>query len=227
MQSFASASSARMSEPDGNDVMIDLKSGDITVMNSTDKTYYVMTQKDMDEMTARLKEMMNSPEMKQMQERMKNLPPEQRKKMEAMMGSAMAVDVEKSGTRTIAGYKCENWTITIGQYSKMEQCVTTDLKFPAAAWEQFKKFTDRSKAMMSAMGPMVSSFTKMQDEMQKVKGFPIATKQTTTIMGRSTVTTSELTSVSRGPIPASAWQIPAGYKQVDSPLKQAMQRPRH
>ena len=31
---------------------------------------------------------------------------------------------------------------------------------------------------------------------------------------------SEVTEVKRGPIPASTWEIPAGYKKVESPMLQ-------
>jgi Domain of unknown function (DUF4412) len=227
--SYITADRLRTAQADGNDVLFDLKSGDVTVLDATEKTYYVITRKDIDDITATIKEQMNSPEMKKAQEQMKNLPPDMQKKMQGMMGGAMggamAVDVQKSGqTRTIAGYKCENWTISIGQMTQMKECVTTDLKFPAAAWEGFKNYADNMKAMMSAMGPMASGFDKMREELQKVKGFPLATTQTTNVMGTKSTSTTEVTGISHGPIPASAWVVPAGYKQVDNPMKQAMQR---
>jgi hypothetical protein len=37
-------------------------------------------------------------------------------------------------------------------------------------------------------------------------------------MGRSTTNSQEVTEIKKGPIPATAWQIPAGYRQVESPM---------
>ena len=58
---------------------------------------------------------MNNPQMKEAQERMKNLPPDVQKKMHAAMGGLVgAVTVQKAGTtRKVAGYTCEDWTIAL------------------------------------------------------------------------------------------------------------------
>lgn len=42
-------------------------------------------------------------------------------------------------------------------------------------------------------------------------------------MGHKSVVASEVTEVKRGPIPASAWEIPAGYTKVDNPMLKALQ----
>ena len=223
--SYISSDHVRMTQAEGNEAIIDLKTGQMTVIDSTKKTYYVVTREDMDAAAAKVKEQMNSPEVQQAQERMKNLPPEVQKRMEAATGGMFKVDVEKAGTsRTIAGYKCEDWTVTIGQFSKSEQCVTNELKFPAQAWDMYKSYADSMKNMMAAMGPMGRHMSAMQEQFKKMKGFPLANTTTMNVMGRSSVHTSEVTSVKEGPIPASAWEIPAGYTKVDSPMMKAMER---
>jgi hypothetical protein len=223
--SYISSDHLRMSQPDGNEAIFDLKTGDMTVIDAKKKTYYVVTKKDMDDMAAMVKEQMNSPEVKQAQEQMKNLPPDVQKRMEAAMGGMFTVDVQKTGTsRTIAGYKCDNWTVAIGQFSRSEQCVSTELKLPEQSWERYKAYADSLKTMMSAMGPMAKGAETMGEQLKKIRGFPLANTTTTNVMGRKSVTTSEVTSIQKGAIPASAWQIPAGYKQVDSPMKKAMER---
>lgn len=226
--SYISSEHIRMSQPDGNEVILDLKSGDMTMLDNKKKTYWVMTQKDLDDMTASMKEQMNSPEMKKAQEQMKNLPPDMQKRMQDMMGGMFTVNVDKSGTsRTVAGYHCDNWTVTIGQMSKTEECLTNDLKFPPATYDRYKNYMDNLKSLMSAMGPMAKTFDSMREQMAKLKGFPVATSSSTTIMGRHSTSTSEVTDVKRGPIPASAWAVPAGYSRVDSPMKQALGRRKH
>lgn len=222
---YVTSDHARFSEPNGNDVIVDLKSGDITIVDAKKKQYSVMTQKDMDDFFAMMNERMNSPEMQRMQEQMKNLPPEAKQRMQSMMGDAMKASVEKTGTsRTIAGYKCENYSVTIGQFSKAEHCLSTAVKLPPQAWDRYKKFSETVMSMRGAMGPMASGMDKMRAEMAKLKGFPLATTTTTTIMGRTSTSASEVTSIKYGPVPASAWDVPAGYAKVDSPLKQAMTR---
>jgi hypothetical protein len=223
--SYISSDHVRLSQPDGNEAVFDLKEGQMIVMDGKKKTYYVVTRKDMDAMAAMMQEQMNSPEMKKAQEQMKNLPPDTQKKMESAMAGMFTVDVEKTGTsRTIAGYKCENWNVTIGQFSKSEQCLTNELKFPVQAWDMYRSYADSMKSMMAAFGPMARNMTTMQEQLKKLKGFPIANTTTTSVMGRRSVSTSEVTSIRHGSIPASAWEIPEGYEKVDNPMMKALAR---
>jgi len=135
--SYLSSDHIRMSEADGKDFMVDFKTGQMTIIDGKKKEYSVITKEDMQAMQAKIQEQMNSPEMKKAQEQMKNLPPEVQKKMEAMMGgAASSIEVQKTGTtRKIAGYNCENWTVTVASISKSEQCLTSELQFPVQAWD--------------------------------------------------------------------------------------------
>jgi hypothetical protein len=142
--SYLSSDHARMVQPDGQEAILDLKTGQITVIDGRKKEYFVVTRQDMDQMKAKLQQTMNSPEMQRAQEQMKNLPPEVQKRMQGMMGGAAgSFDVKKMGTtRKIAGYNCDNWTITLGQFSKTEQCVTTELPVPVQSWDAYRDFAD-------------------------------------------------------------------------------------
>jgi hypothetical protein len=181
----------------------------------------------MDAFAARMRDQMNSPEMKNAQQSMKNVSPEDQKKMDAATNAMFAFDVSKTGTtRKIAGYTCENWKVTMGQFSTSEECLTNDLQFPAQAWTMYREFADSMKGMMGAMGPMAKSVTTMQEQMKKMKGFSLATTTTVDVMGHKSVSTTEVTEIRRGPIPASAWEIPSDYTKVDNPVLKAMQRSR-
>src|SRR5438094_1624930 len=68
--SYLASDRMRIAQPEG-DVIFDMKSGDMTMISGKNKTYYVITKKDMDDAAAMMQEQMNSPEMKQAQERMK------------------------------------------------------------------------------------------------------------------------------------------------------------
>jgi hypothetical protein len=222
--SYIARDHVRTVQGDGKESIIDLKAGQMTTLDDKKKTYYVTTRKDMDDLAARMQEQVNSPEMKKAQKAMKDLSPEDQKKMDAAMGGMFSFDVKKTGTsRKIAGYGCENWTVTMGQFSRSEECLTDQLQFPPQAWEMYRSFAESMKTMMAAMGPMAKNMEKMQEQFKKMKGYPLANTTTIDVMGHKSVTTSEVTEVRRGPIPDSAWEIPAGYTKVDNPMLKAFQ----
>jgi hypothetical protein len=57
------------------------------------------------------------------------------------------------------------------------------------------------------------------EEMKKIKGFPVAMSSTIKILTVRSETKSEATEIKKGPVPASAFEIPAGYRKKDSPFK--------
>ncbi len=221
--SYVSSDHLRIVQADGREFMADLKSGDMTLVDGKKKQYSVITRQDMEQLKARMQQQMNSPEMQKAQEQMKSLPPEVQKKMQAAVGGMVsAITVQKTGTtRKVAGYTCENWAVSMGQFSRTEQCMSTELPLPAQAWDSYRDFTSSMMGMMGAMGPMGKGLSEMREKMKDMKGFPMAVTTTTSMMGRQSTTTTEVTEVKRGPIPASAWQVPAGYTKVDSPLAKA------
>lgn len=225
--SYIASDHVRMGQGDGQEFMLDFASGNMTIIDGKKKEYSVITPQDLEAMKARMQEQMKKaePQMKQMQEQMKNMPPEMRAKMEKMMGGmAASVSVEKGpGTRTIAGYSCEEWTISIGGMSKTEQCNTTALPFPVQAWDRYKDFADGMSSMFASMGPMAKGLGDMQEKFRQMKGIPLATRTTTSVMGKTSVHSTEVTEVRKGPIPASAWQVPADYKKVESPMMKGLQ----
>ena len=226
--SYLSSDHARVVQGEGQESMIDLKTGQMTVIDGRKKEYYVITRQDMDQLKAQLQQTMNSPEMLKAQEQMKNLPPDVQKKMQGMMGSfASSVDVQKTGTtRKIAGYTCENWTVTMGQFSKTEQCLSSELPLPTQVWDTYRDFAESMKSAMQAMGPMAKGMADMQAKMKDMRGFPLASSTSVNIMGRTSGSSSEVVEVKKGAIPASAWDLPAGYTKVANPMLKAMPKAR-
>jgi Domain of unknown function (DUF4412) len=220
--SYISSDRLRMANADGSELLAEPASGKFTMIDNKKKEYYVVTKEEMEQasaaMAAKMKEL--EPQMKQAQEQMKNLPPEMQQKMAGLMGGlAAAVTVTKEpGTRTIAGYKCENWTITIGELSRTEQCLTTEVTYPPQVWDAYRDFASSMKGAMTSMGPMAQGLKDMQEKMKDMKGLPLATANSINVMGRKSSDSQEVTEIKQGPIPLSAWQIPTGYKQVESPM---------
>ena len=217
--SYLSTDHARMVQPDGGEAILDLKTGQITVIDTRKKEYYVVTRQDMEQMMAKLQQTMNSPEMQKAKEQMKNLPPDVQKRMQSMMGGASSsVEVKKTGTtRKVAGYNCDNWTITMGP-TKTEHCVTTELPIPVQTWDAYRDFAEGMRSMMASMGPMSKGMADIAAKMKEMRGYPLAVSTSSSFMGRSSTASTEVVEVKKGAIPASAWEVPAGYRKVDNPM---------
>jgi hypothetical protein len=61
-------------------------------------------------------------------------------------------------------------------------------------------------------------FEKLYDELKKIKGFPLSTAVILRTPMSRTQTLDEAVEVKKGPIPASTFQVPAGYKKKKSPF---------
>ena len=220
--SYMTTDKIRMAHGEGRDAIIDYKAAQMISIDHKRKTYSVTTQKEMDEAAAKIEAQMNSPEMQKARDAMKDLPPEQRKAI-AAFGDGL-VEVEKLGTsRKVAGYSCENWSVKIGGMSRSEECLSTELKFPVQVFAMYKKYMESMRGVMASMGSMGMDFEKMKTELQKLKGYPLAVTTTVDVMGHKSVTQSEVLEVKHGPIPASAFDIPAGYQKVDSPMLKGLE----
>lgn len=183
--------------------------GTITFVDAKKKEYWTMTKQEMEAAAAKMQA-----QMKQMEEQMKNMPAGLREKMAGMMGGvAAAVNVQRGqGGRKVAGYSCENWTVTIGEMVKQEQCMTTELQLPVQAWDAYKGFAG------SMSGPMGQGMQQMYEKFKEMKGVPLASTTTVKVLGKAQTSSSEVVEIKKGPIPPSAWTIPPGYKKVESPM---------
>ncbi len=210
---YLSAEHSRMGAV-GHETIIDLKTNTMTMIDTAKKTYYTVTKKDVEEMNAKMKERMNSPEAK--------------KGMAAMQGLAGDIadsaEVKKTGeTRKVAGFTCEEWVITMSAYSTMKECVTSEVKFPKHAYEAFKSFGESMRGS-SPFASLAKSGEGLSEKMKAIKGFPVATTSTTDIMGNKTTIESEVIEISHASIPASTWEVPAGYTKIENPMLKAMDR---
>ena len=80
------------------------------------------------------------------------------------------------------------------------------------------RYYDGRRLASVAMGPMGSLFQKMYEELKKVKGYPLSTAVIIRTPFSRTESLEEATEVRKGPIPASTFDIPAGYKKVKAPF---------
>jgi Domain of unknown function (DUF4412) len=212
--SYLSSDHVRMAREDGHETIVDLKTGVMTTLDGKKKTYYSVTKQDMEQLRVKMQEKMNTPEMKKAMEA-----------MSSMSGSmATSFDVKKTGaSRKIAGFSCEEWTITMGTLSTIKECVTTELQYPAHAFDTYKELSEGMKNMMSAFGPMAKAGADLAEKLKNMKGYPVDTVTAIDVMGNKTMIESEVIEVRRGSIPASAWEIPAGYTKIENPMLRAFE----
>jgi hypothetical protein len=210
--SYLTSDHVRMAQDGGHDIIIDLKTGVMTTLDGAKKTYYTTTKQDMEQFAARMQEKMNDPEMKKGMEMMGKM----------SEGMAGPIDVKKTGeSRTVAGFHCDEWVITMNTFTTMKECVTSELQYSARAFDAYKDYSESMKKMMSGFGPMATSGAELAEKMKALKGYPVATSMKMDVMGRKTTSETEVTEVRKGPIPPSAWQIPAGYTKIENPMLKA------
>jgi hypothetical protein len=189
----------RVRTSDGeSDVILEVGTGRLTVINHKKKEYYEITREAMAAGMQKLEAQMAGPAGAM---------------IEKMMGGAGGeVVVEKGASRKVAGYDCTAYSFSLGENMRYETCVTQSLQLPAAYYEALR-------SPYAMMGPMGKRFGKVFDAMQKIKGFPIAMSSSVSMMGKKVQMSSEATEVRTGAIPATAFAVPAGYKRKDAPFK--------
>ena len=202
----------RHSQSSGTDVIIDLKAGAMTNIDTKKKTYFIMTKQDMEAMQAMMNERMSDPKMKQAMAAMQG------------MASSMATstEVKKTGvTRTVAGFSCDEWLISMGEMMSITECVTGDLKYPVQTWTALADFSESMRKSMS-FGGGAKSGAEFAEKMKSIKGFPVATTTTVNAGVMKTITSTEVSQVSHTSIPASTWEAPAGFSRQENPMMKSM-----
>ena len=196
-QYISGSGRVRTSNPEA-DTIFDAGTGRVAIVNHRKKEYFEFTR---DEMAAA---------MAGFEQQMQQAGP----MMEKMMGGAVGdVSVKKTGTsRKVAGYDCDEYTVSMGEGLRYDICAAPALQPPAT-------YYDALKSPFAVMGPVARRFEKTFDEMKKIKGFPISMTTSIKVMMVNSQMKSEATEIKKGPIPESAFAVPAGYKKKDSPFK--------
>jgi hypothetical protein len=201
----------KMSDP-ATDMMMEFGTRKMTMADHKKKEYWEAT---LDELNAQMQQAAAQMEeqMKKVEEQMKSLPQAVRDKMAGMAGGIVgSVTVTKgTGTRKIAGYDTEQYVMSMGENIRTEMWTTTALTIPAPAM-------DFRNTVMTLNPMFKNAASKLAGEMSKIKGYSLAETSTAKIMGKTIETSKEATAVTKGPIPASVFQIPAGYKKVETPF---------
>jgi hypothetical protein len=187
------------------------------VINEADKSYLVITAEDVRRSRLRMAEARA-----QSEARLKSMPPEQRKKFEAMVGKkipfgpmgAGKVKFERmNAKKTVAGFPCEMYRVLVDDTPRSEECV--------AAWGANLV----QKSDLAGLRPFFEELAKAggmggdQDfltQMQKAPGFPVA--RVPLLDGGVRGEEERLESVKRGAVPAERFAIPTGYSRKEMPI---------
>jgi hypothetical protein len=148
--------------------------------------------------------------MEGMAEQMKNMPAFAQK---LMGGGDTPVTAEDLGSETILGRKCRKWKITMGSMI-LESSNDPTLKPPMPAGS-FKRFLKLQHAL-GQMGKNAAGMLKLGEELAKVQGIALKTRNTLPIVGELT---SVATLIKEGAIPAATFSLPEGYKTEDTGKK--------
>ena len=194
-----------VSQPEGGAVIIRMDQQKMYNVDPKEKTYSEMTFEEMEQQMKKMSAKMDS-QMAQLEESMKDMPPEQRKMMEGMMGSKMGKAgaevrlVRTDEKKKVSGFNCMKYVAKEGEKDLMTLWATKEVR----GFESLRKDYEALTKRMMSMNP---SFMKgLVDAMLKVDGFPMETE-----WGGMTVLVTKVESRSTG---TSEFLVPAGYKQV-------------
>lgn len=192
---------------------------EMIMVDHSSRSYVVMDEATVKQLTAQLGQAMS-----QMQEMMKNVPPEQREMMEEMMrGRGMAMPNQTqaqsalrrtSETATHSGYSTTKYQIVREDKVLRDLWVTewTNIDGASEARAAFEGMAAYMQEMMSGLTQIIGDMG--QDSfrhMQEMNGFPVLTVE----YGDNGQPTTEtrLLSATEQTIPASAFEPPSGYSR--------------
>jgi hypothetical protein len=202
----------RQEEASGDVFIVRLDKNEVFMIKPADKTYSVLTFAELEEGMKQMGSQANA-KMAELRKQMKDMPEEQRKAMEKMMGSMMGggqgdepLKVTGPGERkTVNGYGCSKYVVTSGTDEIMTLWLTRDVKELDAMKKDWKEFSQRMASLIPGRGKA------MAEAFKKIEGFPMETN-----MGGITTVVTKLEKQST---PVSAFEVPSGYTKTESPLK--------
>ncbi len=202
-------------------ILFDAPKQVVRMVDMDKKSYMEMTKADMDQMA----QQMNSA-MSQMQEQLKNVPPEQRAIVEQMMrarGGAIPgagapqqpakTQYRRTGTDKVGQWSCTTYDGYRGQDKVSSICAADPKDFGVTAADF--EITRQLSKFLSTLNPQAADRTIAigSPEDQGYSGVPV---RTTLYANGNVQSTSEVTEFRRETFPASTFDVPAGF-QKESP----------
>lgn len=205
-------------EPKPGDAVMIFKDDVIYNLNAKDRNYTAIDRAAMKRMAEKI-----NPALKQMQEQMAKMPPEQRAQMEKMMGNRMPgmsarapQEIRKTGrTGKAAGHACTYVEVLAGGVLEDEYCVVAPgaLKGSQELIESAKKIAAFMQEMLTSLdSPWVREMAERQPNFDKLGGIPVMSRH---FSDGKPVHESTLQSLRAESLPAALFEIPAGYARKE------------
>ena len=203
----------RLTAPDGREFIYDTKSKKVTVIDHQAKTYWSAPIQVADSLAAERLTVMRrelKPEIEANRERFNQL-------MQTIEDSTKVEMTEEH--RTIAGYSCRKWVLTMGPYLTYERWVT-----PAIGVADYAPELERVM-LASVMDPMGRLLLRnifrlrapketIEPGLPRPADFALASSTKFETLTQKGSFSWEATSVKTGKVPGLAWDKPKGYRKV-------------
>jgi len=214
---YVQGGNGRIVDAEGRATII--KDGTLYIVDDSDKTYVVFDKPTMEKLAKNLNE-----GMAQVKEQLAKLPPEQRAQAEAQMGPAAAallhggeqqwtVDVKDTGkSDKVDGRACKLWDVTRNGELDEQICVVPYSAMPGKEDLQkvfgsfARSFEEMAKSVPMLAGMMASEFSAQV----KANGVPV--RRRVYDNGKLGDEETLVKTWREEAIPASMFEIPAGYK---------------
>src|SRR5437899_1143058 len=199
----------------------------LRMIDDDGKTYTEMAKADLERMRAQV-----DGAMARVQEQMKNMPPEQRAQMEALMkgrggalagaGAAMAgaagppTEYKKIGTDKVGQWTCDKYEGTKSGQKVSEVCTVTPsaLGFTAADFEVTRQLGEFFASLMPQAAEGLFTIGSSTSTPNAFSGLPL---RVVSFRSGTAQTVSEVTGASRQNFPDALFQVPAGYQKREFP----------
>ena len=214
MTTYAQNGQMRVEIPRRDSAMI-FSNDTLYAINNKEKSYVTMDRATMQKMAETV-----NPMLKQLQERMAQMPPEQRAQMERMMGKNMP-GAQKSVTREVrktsrtgkvAGYSCKYVEMLADGVVEDEFCVVepSALKGGDELMASAQKMSAALQDFFSSIDApwLKDSVDKQTASYTKIGGIPVLSRQ---FVDGKAVSETTLRSIQSQSLPAATFSVPAGY----------------
>jgi hypothetical protein len=219
---YAQQGSMRVETGNSSGTVVIFKDDVLYTIDPKEKTYIMIDRPTMQRVVEQL-----GPVLKQMQETLAKMPPEQRAKMEKMMGTSGAAtgkpvveQVRKTGrTDKIAGYACSYSEVLRDDVVSTEACVATPaaLKGSQEMIDTSAKVAAFLKQLTDGLDvPFIRQMTDRQvDNFAELGGVPVRARR---FADGKAVFESTLQSLAATALPATLFEVPAGYTRKELPM---------
>jgi hypothetical protein len=221
VKTYAQDGRMRVETGGAQDTFVIFRDETIYTFDPKQKTYIAMDRATMQKLASQL-----NPALKMLQDQMANMSPEQRAQIERMTGTKLPGSTKEpvqeirktSRTGKVAGYSCTYSEVLEDGVLQHEACVVPpgDLKGSKELYDVATKVGALVKDMMASVdAPWVKQMMDRQMEnFTALGGLPVLTR---TFDEGKPLNESTMQSIRNETIPASQFEIPAGFKARDLP----------